>query len=111
MIKIYKLDLKSNKQTSFREFEKDFQAREFVRKILDEKLKLLALKAKLKNITDVSSIATDTTTKKYTFETGITEKNVVLNDLEIEKSIDRAIHFLGVEILYSNETVTNTITK
>ena len=30
----------------------------------DEKLKLLALKAKLKNITDVSSIATDTTTKK-----------------------------------------------
>ncbi len=77
----------------------------------DEKLKLLALKAKLKNITDVSSIATDTTTKKYTFETGITEKNVVLNDLEIEKSIDRAIHFLGVEILYSNETVTNTITK
>lgn len=41
MIKIYKLDLKSNKQTSFREFEKDFQAREFVRKILDEKLKLL----------------------------------------------------------------------
>ena len=75
----------------------------------DEKLKLLALKAKLKNITDVSSIATDTTTKKYTFETGITEKNVVLNDLEIEKSIDRAIHFLGVEILYSGEPVDNTI--
>ena len=41
MIKVYKLDLKSNKQTSFREFEKGFQAREFVRKILDEKLKLL----------------------------------------------------------------------
>ena len=77
----------------------------------DEKLKLLALKSKLKNIIDVSSIAADTTTKKYTFKTGITEKNVVLNDLEIEKSIDRAIHFLAVEILYSSETVSNTITK
>lgn len=75
----------------------------------DEKLKLLALKAKLKNITDVSSITADSTTKKYTFEVGKSDKNAVLNDLEIEKSIDRAIHFLGVEILYSGETVDNTI--
>ena len=77
----------------------------------DEKLKLLALKSKLKNIIDTSSMTADSTTKKYTFESGDLEKNVVLNDIEIEKSIDRAIHFLAVEILYSSETVSNTITK
>ena len=75
----------------------------------DEKLKLLALKSKLKNIIDTSSMTADSTTKKYTFESGDLEKNVVLNDIEIEKNIDRAIHFLGVEILYSGETVDNTI--
>lgn len=53
----------------------------------------------------------DSTTKKYTFESGDLEKNVVLNDIEIEKNIDRAIHFLGVEILYSGKTVSETITK
>jgi hypothetical protein len=77
----------------------------------DEKLKLLALKSKLKNIIDTSSMTVDSTTKKYTFESGELEKNVVLNDVEIEKNIDRAIHFLGVEILYSGKTVSETITK
>lgn len=43
---VYKLDLKTNKQTSLRSFEKDFEAREFVRKILDEKLKLLCYETK-----------------------------------------------------------------
>lgn len=43
---VYKLDLKSNKKTSFRSFEKDFEAREFLRKILDEKLKLLSYETK-----------------------------------------------------------------
>ena len=65
----------------------------------DEKLKLLVLKAKLKNITDISNITP--TEGKYTFEVGKLEKNVVLNDIEIEKDLDRAVHFLGVEILYS----------
>lgn len=77
----------------------------------NEKLKLLALKSKLKNIIDTSSMTADSTTKKYTFESGDLEKNVVLNDIEIEKNIDRAIHFLGVEILYSGKTVSETITK
>jgi type II secretory pathway pseudopilin PulG len=70
----------------------------------DEKLKLLALKAKLKNITDISSITADSTTKKYTFEVGKIEKNAVLNDIEIEKSLTRAVNALGVEILYSGVT-------
>jgi hypothetical protein len=69
----------------------------------DEKLKLLALKSKLKNITDVSSITVDSN-KKYTFKSAELEKNIVLNDIEIEKSLHRAVHFLGVEILYSGVT-------
>lgn len=77
----------------------------------DEKLKLLALKAKLKNITDVSAITADTTTKKYTFNVGENSKNQVLNDAEIEKSVNRAIHFLEIEILYSGQTVSDTMTK
>lgn len=77
----------------------------------DEKLKLLALKAKLKNITDVSTITADSTTKKYTFNVGENNKNQVLDDLEFEKSINRAISFLEVEILYSNKTVTETVYK
>ena len=66
----------------------------------DEKLKLLALKSKLKNITDVSSMTVNAN-NKYTFESGKLGKNTILNDIEIEKSLDRAVHFLGVEILYS----------
>lgn len=77
----------------------------------DEKLKLLALKAKLKNITDISTITIDSSTKKYTFNVGVNNKNAVLNDASIEDSIDRAINFLGVEILYSSKTVTETMTK
>lgn len=77
----------------------------------DEKLKLLALKAKLKNITDVSTITADTTTKKYTFNVGENNKNQVLNDSEIEKSVNRAIHFLEIEILYSSKTVSEAMTK
>ena len=77
----------------------------------DEKLKLLALKAKLKNITNVSNITADSTTKKYTFNVGENNKNAVLNDPIIEESINRAISFLGVEILYSSKTVTETMIK
>ena len=77
----------------------------------DEKLKLLALKAKLKNITDVSTITADSTTNKYTFDVGENNKNQVLNDSEIEQSVNRAIDFLGVEILYSNKTVSETMIK
>lgn len=77
----------------------------------DEKLKLLALKAKLKNINDMSTITPDSSTKKYTFEVGDLEKNVVSNDIEIENSIKRAIHFLELEILYSGKTASETMTK
>ena len=75
----------------------------------DEKLKLLALKAKLKNITDVNAITP--TSGKYTFSVGENNKNQVLKDVEIEKSVNRAIHFLEIEILYSGQSVSDTMTK
>ena len=71
----------------------------------DQKLKLLALKAKLKNITDVSSISPDISTKKYTFEVGDIEKNRVLLDNDLEKSITKAIFFLTEDILYATGSV------
>lgn len=70
----------------------------------DEKLKLLALKAKLKNITDITNITADATTKKYTFDVGLLEKNEVLNDLDTKKSIEKAIYFLAQDILYATGT-------
>ncbi len=75
----------------------------------DEKLKLLALKAKLKDVIDVNSI--EAVDKKYTFEVGKVEKNRVLKDIDIEDSITKAIHFLGTEILYSNKSVSETMDK
>ena len=71
----------------------------------DQKLKLLALKSKLKNIMDVSTITADSSTKKYTFEVGDLEKNRVLLDSDLEKSITKAIYFLSVDILYATGTV------
>ena len=75
----------------------------------DEKLKLLALKAKLKNITDVNAITP--TSGKYTFAVGENNKNQIISDTEIEKSVNRAIHFLEMEILYSGQSVSDTMTK
>lgn len=68
----------------------------------DAKLKLLALKAKLKDVVNVSSMTLDSTTKNYTFEVGKSEKNSIKDDLEIEKSIIQAIDILSKEILYTS---------
>lgn len=74
----------------------------------DEKLKLLALKAKLKNIIDVNSITP--VNGKYTFEVGNNEKNQVILDKIFEKNIDKAIFFLAQDILYATGTVdVNTV--
>ena len=70
----------------------------------DEKLKLLTLKAKLKDIIDVNSITPDSTTKKYTFEVGNNEKNQVILDKIFEKNIDKAIFFLAQDIFYKAAT-------
>jgi hypothetical protein len=68
----------------------------------DEKLKLLALKAKLKDIIDVNSI--NATNNKYTFEVGQQNKNSVIKDIDIEDSITKAIDALAKDILYSTTT-------
>ena len=54
---------------------------------------------------DVSSITADSSTKKYTFEVGALEKNRVLLDSDLEKSITKAIYFLSIDILYATGTV------
>lgn len=69
----------------------------------DEKLKLLALKAKLKDIIDVNSITP--VNGKYTFEVGNNEKNQVILDEIFEKSIDKAIFFLAQENFYKSATI------
>lgn len=73
----------------------------------DDKLKLLALKAKLKNITNVNLITP--INNEYTFEVGKLQKNVILKDNNIEDSINKAIHFLAEEILYSSANVDTSL--
>ncbi|QKF76237.1 hypothetical protein [Arcobacter defluvii] len=72
-----------------------------------EKLKLLALKAKLKDIIDVNSISA--TNNKYTFEVGQQNKNSVIKDIDIEDSITKAIDALAKDILYSTTTNKETV--
>ena len=72
-----------------------------------EKLKLLALKAKLKDIIDVNSI--NATNNKYTFEVGQQNKNSVIKDIDIEDSITKAIDALAKDILYSTTTNKETV--
>ena len=68
----------------------------------EEKLKLLALKAKLKDIINVDEVETTTVDDKtfYTFEIGKNEKNNIINDIEIEKALTRAVDYLAQDILY-----------
>lgn len=77
----------------------------------DEKLKLLALKAKLKDTIDVSNITA--TNNKYTFEVGQQNKNSVIKDIDIEESITKSIQILSEEILYKSgadkQTVLDTV--
>lgn len=73
----------------------------------DEKLKLLALKAKLKDLTDVNSITPEN--GKYTFEIGKSEKNAIVQDLEIQKSVDKAIHALSQDILYTSTSSKSSV--
>lgn len=75
----------------------------------DEKLKLLALKAKLKDVIDVTLI--EPVDKKYTFEVGKVEKNRVLKDIDIEDSITKAIDALSKDILYLTTTNKETVVK
>lgn len=64
----------------------------------DEKLKLLVLKAKLKNITNVNTITP--VNGKYTFEVGLDNKNKPAKELEIQKALNRATSYMINKVVY-----------
>jgi hypothetical protein len=68
----------------------------------DEKLKLLALKAKLKNIIDVNAITP--VNGKYTFDVGDNNKNEIIKDIQIQNAIKKAILYMINRIIYENKT-------
>lgn len=68
----------------------------------DEKLKLLALRAKLKDTVDVSTVNAEN--GKYTYEVGINNKNEINKDLEIQKTVKKAISYMINEVLYGTKT-------
>ncbi|WP_121627693.1 hypothetical protein [Poseidonibacter antarcticus] len=77
----------------------------------DEKLKLLALRAKLKDIINLNEVQTTTKNEGtenektfYTFEIGKNEKNNIINDIEIEKALTRAVDYLAQDILYDENS-------
>ncbi len=67
----------------------------------DEKLKVSALKA----VSDNDSVTL--TNGKYTFN--VANKNVVSKDINIENSVNRAIHALSQDILYTTNPDKNTV--
>ena len=75
----------------------------------NEKIKLLALKAKLKNVTDLSGVLP--IDNKYTFEVGKIEKNAVEKDKQIDKNILVAVNYLASQILYDNQDLDTTLTN
>ncbi|MFY9089581.1 hypothetical protein [Arcobacter aquimarinus] len=75
----------------------------------DEKLKLLALKAKLKDIHNTSTL--NLTANKYIIEIGQKEKNSIKDDLEVEKSINIMINVLAQDILYSGLDKSTILTE
>ena len=102
--KILLLDRNSNSDLSNKEFiNKDGK----IEISEDEKLKLLALKAKLKDITNTNNISP--VNGKYTFEIGQKEKNTLVKDTNIEKSLNNAIHALSTDILYATNPDKSTI--
>ena len=74
-----------------------------------EKIKLLALKAKLKNIIDISNISA--VDSKYIFQVGNYERNKFEKDKVINNSVDLAIQYLSNELLYEDTVSTADITS
>ncbi|RXJ85091.1 hypothetical protein [Arcobacter cloacae] len=68
----------------------------------DEKLKLLALKAKLRDMIDLNNI--EAQDGKYTFEISMDNKNIIIKDEEIEKSVKRAISYMITKVIHDGIT-------
>jgi hypothetical protein len=73
----------------------------------DEKLKLLALKAKLKDMIDLNSVTPQD--GKYIFEISMDNKNITVKDEEIEKAVKRAISYMITKVIYDGVTDYSTL--
>ena len=71
-----------------------------------EQLKLFALRAKLKNLSYTSTEEIDVKTKDHTFQVGMSEKNIIKKNESIDKSVEKAIEHLSVDILYGGSIET-----
>ena len=69
----------------------------------DEKLKLLALKAKLKDIVNLNN--NTPTNGIYTFKIEKEEKNIYSKEEKLNKDIERAINFLYQEIIINDSSI------
>ena len=72
----------------------------------DEKLKLLALRAKLK---DIILLTKEDADEKYKITVGIDAQNIVIKDKDFNYRLNRAINYLANEILYSEKEVKATL--
>jgi hypothetical protein len=66
----------------------------------NEKIKLFALKLKLNNISDISTVTV--TDAKYKFNIGNVKKNIIQKDESIRKNLKFAIECLSNNLLYSS---------
>ncbi|QEZ90091.1 hypothetical protein ACIB15232_2010 [Aliarcobacter cibarius] len=69
----------------------------------DEKLKLLALKAKLKDIVNINN--STPVNGKYTFKIEKEEKNIYSKEEKLNKDVERVINFLYQEIIVNDNSI------
>lgn len=72
----------------------------------NEKLKLLALRAKLR---DTILLKKEDADEKYKITVGIDAQNIVIKDKDFNDRLNRAINYLASEILYSGENAESTV--
>ena len=75
----------------------------------DEKLKLLALRAKLKDTININD--SNLENKKYKITIGTNAQNIISQDKDFEDRLNKAINYPASEILYSNKDITDTLEK
>ena len=104
--KVFLLDRKKNSNLSNKEFI-DKNANIEISE--DEKLKLLALRAKLKDTININD--SNLENKKYKITIGTNAQNIISQDKDFEDRLNKAINYLASEILYSNKDITDTLEK
>lgn len=72
----------------------------------DEKIKILALKAKLKGLMEQQEVNKNNNNGNFEFKVAADKKNLVSNDKIFNDSLSRAINYLSNEILYGDGSKT-----